>query len=180
MIAGQGFALTGPEGGEPPGPIRQQIKNVQIVDNVFDSRDISFANQSMVGPSGVLAFPGPNAHMSGITITGNTFLHETGSSDSVGIWANSSGARISDVVVQGNTFDQDANAVELADTKKSPRLSGTRILGNTITRGYHGAANAERKPVERGRGLLGRVPPARQNSCTRPGPGSPECRANVR
>lgn len=138
VIGGQGFALTGPVGGEPPGPTRQQLTNVQIVDDVFDSRDISFSDQSMVGPSGVIVFAGPNARMSGVTIARNTFLHETGSSDSVGIWANSPGAKISGVTVENNTFDQDANAVELAYTKKSPRLSGTRIVGNTITRGYHG------------------------------------------
>ncbi|MGZ4307848.1 MAG: InlB B-repeat-containing protein [Gaiellaceae bacterium] len=131
MIGGQGFALT-------PGPTRQRLANVQIVDDVFDSRDINFPNQSMVGPSGVIVFAGPNAQMSGITIARNTFLHETGSSDSVGIWANSSGAKISGVLVEHNAFDRDANAVELADTKRSPRLTGTRIIGNTITRGGNG------------------------------------------
>ena len=133
MIGGQGFALT-------PGPTRPRLANVQIVDDVFDSREISFANQSMVGPSGVIVFAGPNARMSGITIARNTFLHQTGSSDSVGIWANSSGARISGVTVANNSFDQDANAIELADTKKSPHLTGTRIVGNTITRGGNGIA----------------------------------------
>ena len=151
VIGGQGFALTGPEGGEPPGPIRQQLTNVQIVDNVFDSREISFANQSMVGPSGVIVFAGPNARMSGITIARNTFSHQTGSSDSVGIWANSSGARISGVTVANNSFDQDANAIELADTKKSPHLTGTRIVGNTITRGGNGITidgNAENGTID--------------------------------
>jgi hypothetical protein len=131
VIGGQGFALT-------PGPTRQQLRNVQILDNVFDSREISFPDQSMVGPSGVIVYAGANAQMSGITIARNTFLHQTGSSDSVGIWANSSGARISGVTVEKNTFDQDANAVELADTLRSPRLTGTRIVGNTITRGGNG------------------------------------------
>ncbi len=131
VIAGQGFALT-------PGPTRQRLTNVQIVDDVFDSRDISFSNKNTVGPSGVIVFAGSNAQMNGITIARNTFLHETGSSDSVGIWANSSGARISGVTIEDNTFDQDANAVELAFSKKSPRLSGTRIVGNTITRGGNG------------------------------------------
>ncbi len=133
MIGGQGFALT-------PGPTRQQLSNVQIVDNVFDSREISFPNENLVGPSGVIVYAGQNAKMSGIAIARNTFLHQTGSSDSVGIWANSSGARISGVTVANNTFDQDANAVELADTLRSPRLTGTRIIGNTITRGGNGVA----------------------------------------
>ena len=144
VIGGQGFALT-------PGPTRRQLANVQIVDDVFDSRGITFSNTSLVGPSGVIVFAGPNAQMSGITIARNTFLHETGSSDSVGVWANSSGARIKNVVVEGNTFDQDANAVELAYTKRSPRLSGTRIVGNTITRGYHGVTidgNAENGTID--------------------------------
>ncbi len=49
VIGGQGFALTGP-GREPPGPTRQQLANVQIVDDVFDSRDITFSNQSRSAP----------------------------------------------------------------------------------------------------------------------------------
>ena len=144
VIGGQGFALT-------PGPTRPKLANVQIVDDVFDSRSISFSDQNMVGPSGVIVFAGPNAHMSGITIARSTFLHQTGSSDSVGVWANSSGARISDVLVESNTFDQDANAVELADTKRGPRLSGTRIIGNTITRGGNGITlngNAENGAID--------------------------------
>ena len=144
VIGGQGFALT-------PGPTRQRLANVQIVDDVFDSRSISFSDQNMVGPSGVIVFAGPNAQMSGITVARNTFLHQTGSSDSVGVWANSSGARISGVLVENNTFDQDANAVELADTKRSPRLSGTRIIGNAITRGGNGIAldgNAENGTID--------------------------------
>ena len=144
VIGGQGFALT-------PGPTRPRLANVQIVDDVFDSRGISFSDQSMVGPSGVIVFAGPNAQMSGITIARNTFLHQTGSSDSVGVWANSSGARISGVTVENNTFDQDANAVELAYTKRSPRLSGTRIIGNTIMRGGNGITidgNAENGTID--------------------------------
>jgi hypothetical protein len=133
VIGGQGFALT-------PGPTRRQLTNVQIVDDVFDSRGITFSGKTIIGPSGIIVFAGPNARMSGITIARNTFLHQTGNSDSVGIWANSSGARISGVLVENNTFDQDANAIELADSLRSPRLSGTRIIGNTITGGGNGIA----------------------------------------
>jgi Divergent InlB B-repeat domain len=133
VIGGQGFALT-------PGPTRRQLTNVQIVDDVFDSRGITFSGKTIIGPSGVIVFAGPNARMSGITIARNTFLHQTGNSDSVGVWANSSGANINDVLVENNTFDQDANAVELADTLRSPSLTGTRIIGNTITRGGNGIA----------------------------------------
>ena len=132
VFGGAGYALT-------PGPTKRHLANVQILDNVFDSRDITFDDtSSTVGPSGVLVEAGPYAQMSGITIARNTFLHETGSSDSVGVWAASSGARIKNVVVEDNTFDQDANAIELSDTKGAPRLTGTRIIGNTITRGFHG------------------------------------------
>lgn len=144
VIGGQGYALT-------PGPTRPRLANVQIVDDVFDSRGITFSHTDIIGPSGVIVFAGPNAQMSGITIARNTFLHQTGNSDSVGVWANSSGARIRNVVVEGNTFDQDANAVEVSDTKRGPRLSGTRIVGNTITRGGNGVTlngNAENGTID--------------------------------
>ncbi len=133
VIAGNGQALT-------PGPTHQRLSNVQILDSIFDSRGTTFTGQSTVGPSGVLAFAGPNAQMSDITIARNTFLHETGSSDSVGVWANSSGASIQDVTVQDNRFDQDRFSVELADTLKNPRLTGTRIIGNVMTNGQIGVS----------------------------------------
>jgi hypothetical protein len=144
VIGGQGFALT-------PGPTRRQLANVQIVDDVFDSRGITFSHTSMIGPSGVIVFAGPNAQMSGITIARDTFLHQTGNSDSVGVWANSQGARVTDVTVENNSFDQDANAVELSDTKLNPRLTGARVVGNTITRGGNGITlngNAENGAIE--------------------------------
>jgi hypothetical protein len=121
----------------------RRIANVQIVDDVFDNRGITFPVTVGPIPDGLLVgnYPGPNspdvasAHVSGITIARNTFLHYVGDGDAVGVWAEAAGATVQGVVVQDNTFDQNEIPIELVDRYNAPRLAGTRIVGNTITGG---------------------------------------------
>lgn len=130
------YVLAGRDVGLSPDlPPPMKLANVQITDNVFDERGINYPNTGIVGPGGVIVFGGANARISGITVARNTFRHETGNGDAVGAWSASNGAVIKDVFIEDNTLDQDNIGIELGDRYKSPRLSGVRIIGNTITDG---------------------------------------------
>ncbi|MGZ4309543.1 MAG: hypothetical protein ACXVRG_09440, partial [Gaiellaceae bacterium] len=118
-----------------PGPSR--IANVQIVDDVFDNSAVKLpkttrrtASALMVGTDGV---GGANTHISGITIARNTFRHFN--SDAVGVLEASSGDKANGVVILDNTFEENAIPIELGGGGKSPRITGTQIIRNTIIGG---------------------------------------------
>jgi hypothetical protein len=124
-----------------PGPSR--IANVQIVDDVFDNRGVNLpntrrsggntgalANALMVGTDGV---GGANTQISGVTIAGNIFWNFN--NDACGVLEASSGDTANGVAILDNTFEQDAIPIELGVNGDSPRITGTRIIGNTIAGG---------------------------------------------
>ncbi len=116
-----------------PGP--SGVANVQIVDDMFDNSGIPLPT----GPSdpiskgvyvGTQGGGGVNTHISGITIARNTFRNY--GDDAVGVLEPDSGATADGVVIMDNTFDQDAIPIELGLEGNAPRITGTRIIGNTI------------------------------------------------
>lgn len=120
------------------------ITNVQIVDNVFDNRDVKLPN---VGPTRPLAdglmlgtdgAGGVNTHIRAVTIARNTFRNYN--NDALGVLEASTRDTGTDVVIVDNTFEGNAIPIELAVGGTASRLTGTRIIGNTITGGYPAAS----------------------------------------
>jgi len=128
------------ERGSPPKWIG--IANVQITDNVFDNTGFDFpytgnsngstgklANAVMVGTQGTPV--GENTHISGVMIARNTFRHFN--PDACGVLAASSGDTVSGVVILDNTFAGNEIPIELGIGGNASRLTGSQIIGNTIT-----------------------------------------------
>ena len=117
----------------PPGP--SLVANVQIVDDVFDNSAVPLlwmptdpiAMGLYVGSQGT-----PNTHVSGITIARNTFRNY--GDTTVGVFATDSGATADAVAIVDNTFEGNSIPIELGDgSSNGERITGTRIIGNTIT-----------------------------------------------
>ena len=117
-----------------PGP--SLISNVQIVDDAFDNSAIpsgTTGTQSKglyVGTQGNL---GLNTRLSGITIARNTFTNY--GDDALGVLEIDSGSAADGVVISDNTFNGDEIPIELAIGGNATSITGTRIIGNTITNG---------------------------------------------
>jgi List-Bact-rpt repeat protein len=112
------------------------IANVQIVDDVFDNSGFDFPYiGSGGGNTGLLAdglmFEGVNTHISGVMIARNTFRHFN--PDAVGVQEDSSGDTGNGVVIENNTFAGNEIPIELGIADLASRLTGTQIIGNTIT-----------------------------------------------
>ncbi len=76
-------------------------------------------------------FEGVNTHISGVTIARNTFRHFN--PDAVGVQEDSSGDTGNGVVIEDNTFAGNEIPIELGIAGNASRLTGTQIIGNTIT-----------------------------------------------
>lgn len=119
------------------------IANVRIEDNVFDQRGFSFTATSgrsvgalYVGPGLLAAQRHSVTHVRGVTIARNTFLnYDRTGADTVSLGAAAVGATISGARIEDNTFEQDTYSIELSTSLLggAERISGTRIVGNTIT-----------------------------------------------
>ena len=108
---------------------------MQIVDDVFDNSAVPLlwmptdpiAMGLYVGSQGT-----PNTHVSGITIARNTFRNY--GDTTVGVFATDSGATADAVAIVDNTFEGNSIPIELGDgSSNGERITGTRIIGNTIT-----------------------------------------------
>ncbi|MGO9972231.1 MAG: choice-of-anchor Q domain-containing protein [Solirubrobacteraceae bacterium] len=122
----------------PPGP--SLIANVQIVDDVFDNTGIpSLPNGSndpqtkavYVGTYNGGLIGGSNTRMTGITIARNTFTNY--GDDAVGLLETNAGATADGVSILDNTFNDDEIPIELGLAGNSSGITGTQIIGNTIT-----------------------------------------------
>jgi len=133
---GQGRLMRG----NPPKSI--VVANVQITDDVFDNTGFDFPyTGNSNGSTGMLADGvmiedlgtpiGANTHVSGVTIARNTFRHFN--PDAVGVLAGSAGDTINSVMIQDNTFQGNEIPIELGIGNNAPSLTGTQIIGNTIT-----------------------------------------------
>jgi Divergent InlB B-repeat domain len=111
----------------------RHIANVQIVDDVFDNRGIDFPLTHVAAASGVATALNRNTQISGLTIARNAFLHYVIDGDAVGVLAQGAHSAVQGVVIQDNTFDQNAIPIEIGAGGDTERLTGTRIIGNTIT-----------------------------------------------
>ncbi|MGZ4280494.1 MAG: choice-of-anchor Q domain-containing protein [Gaiellaceae bacterium] len=120
----------------------KSVANVQIVDDVFDNSGFDFrytgsgggntgmlADGLMVGTWGTPA--GANMHISGVTIARNTFRYFN--NDACGVLEASSGDAGRSVVILDNTFEGNEIPIELGIGGNAPRLTGSKIIGNTIT-----------------------------------------------
>jgi hypothetical protein len=115
-------------------PVR--IANVQIVDNVFDNSGFDFPyTGSSGGSSGLLAnglmLSGTDTHISKVTIARNTFRYFN--NDACGVQADADGDTVSGVAILVNTFTANEIPIELGIAGNAPRLTGTQIIGNTMT-----------------------------------------------
>jgi len=122
----------------PPGP--SLITNVQIVDNVFDNTEIpSLPNgpndpQSKavyVGTQNGGLIGGANTRISGVTIARNTFTNY--GDDAVGVLETNAGATADGIAILNNTFTNNEVPIELGLAGNASRITGTQIIGNTIT-----------------------------------------------
>jgi hypothetical protein len=116
----------------PPGP--SLVANVQIVDDVFDNTGIPrntlppISSGLLVGTQG----GGSNLRISAITIARNTFRNY--GDDTLGVLETDPGATADGVTILDNTFDSTSIPIELGDgANDGERITGTRIIGNTIT-----------------------------------------------
>ena len=130
LIVGQGHAATA-----APFSPGSRIANLQIVDDVFDNRGtgqtVLPGNALTVGTDGSA---GANTHIRAVTIARNTFRNY--SHDALAVLEASSGDTASGVVILDNTFERTAIAIELGASRNASRVTGTRIIGNTITAGH--------------------------------------------
>lgn len=76
-------------------------------------------------------FEGVNTHISGVMIARNTFRHFN--PDAVGVQEDSSGDTGNGVVIENNTFAGNEIPIELGIAGNASLLTGTQIIGNTIT-----------------------------------------------
>ncbi len=113
------------------------IANVQIVDDVFDNSGFTrpvakpggpAADALMVGTNG---FSDANTHISGLTIARNTFRYFN--DDALGVLEATGGNTATGVVIIDNTFVGNEIPIELGLHGKGSRLTGSQIIGNTIT-----------------------------------------------
>ena len=106
---------------------------MQIVDDVFDNNGIPRQTQPPIAMGLYVGSQGtPNTHVSGITIARNTFRNY--GDTTLGVFATDSGATADGVAILNNTFDQTSIPLELGDgANNAERITGTRIIGNTIT-----------------------------------------------
>ena len=123
-------------GAPPYSPGPSLVANVQIVDDVFDNSGIPRPGtptdpQSKGVYVGTQGPGGVNTHVSGITIARNTFRNY--GDDAVGVLEPDSGATADGVVILDNTFEGNEIPIELGGGGNAPRITGTRIIGNTIT-----------------------------------------------
>ncbi|MGA9762861.1 MAG: choice-of-anchor Q domain-containing protein [Gaiellaceae bacterium] len=114
----------------------KRIANVQIVDDVFDNRGFDFPYiGSSGGNTGMLAnglmFGGVLTHISGVTVSRNTFRYFN--NDACGVLADSGGDTINGVVILDNTFAGNEIPIELGIGGSASHLTGSQIIGNTIT-----------------------------------------------
>ena len=132
VIVGQGRAF-----GAPPFSPGSRIANVQIVDDVFDNGGVPGRGPAVLRGNGLTVgtdgSAGANTHIRAVTIARNTFRNYN--SDALAVLESSSGDTGSSVVISDNTFERTAVAIELGVGGNAPRLTGTRIIGNTITAG---------------------------------------------
>ena len=141
-LASQLAAVQVGQGRIPHNRPPKLIANVQIIDNVFDNTGFDFpytgnsngstgmlANAVMVGSQGTP--DGANAHISGVTIARNTFRHFN--PDACGVLEGSSGDTGNGVVIENNTFAGNEIPIELGIGGLASRLTGSQIIGNTIT-----------------------------------------------
>ena len=128
--------------GTSAGP--KTVAGVQIEDNVFDNRGITFPAYGGPSANGLIISPYPqnpankDTVISDVTVAGNTFLNYTGNADGLGVWANGSRAAISGVVIEDNRFAGDQFSIELSAGGAAPRQQGTQVVGNTISGGQIG------------------------------------------
>lgn len=124
----------------PPYPGRPSlVENVQIVDDMFDNSGIPvtpipphpMSKGLYVGTQG----GGANTRIRGITIARNTFRNY--GDDAVGVLETDPGATADGVAILNNTFERDAIPIELGLQSNATRITGTRIIGNTITGGIN-------------------------------------------
>jgi Divergent InlB B-repeat domain len=118
------------------------IANVQVVDDAFDNSGFDFhylgdangstgmlADALIVGTWGTAA--GAKTHISSVTIARNTFRHFN--NDACAVLEGSSGATSDGVVIVDNTFEANELPIELGIGGKASRVTGSQIIGNTIT-----------------------------------------------
>ena len=120
-----------PPGGMKAGP--PTIRNVRILDDVFDGHRV----KPGVGPGVALVIGGGGlgccvGTYRDITIAGNTFVDQAVDGEGVEVTAPNRGMSMSGVVIEDNTIHDDI-AIELALGGIATRLTGTQIVGNTIT-----------------------------------------------
>jgi hypothetical protein len=113
------------------------IANVQIMDNVFDNRGFTLPVANASGPAsdgvmvGTDGSKDANTHISGVTIARNTFRYFN--NDALGVLEATGGDTANGIVILDNTFEGNEISIELGIGGNASHLTGTQIIGNTIT-----------------------------------------------
>jgi len=114
------------------------IANVQIVDDVFDNSGFTLPPAKPGGPAsdgvmvGTNGTDDANTHISGVMIARNRFRYFN--NDALGVLESTGGNTANGVVIKDNTFEENEIPIELAIGGNASRLTGTRIIGNTLTK----------------------------------------------